>query len=544
VDKTLSLVAKSFLSFLLIINANDIFAQGSGGSSILVYTLVIIGVILLLGAIMQVSDNLLQIEAQQYNVKKPGMGLYPKLTGMFSRSLPPYLADKEVHMLKRGYDIQLEGSPAQEVTESARVTRYAIQPPNWRGIAPIPKMLVATGETVEAGQPLFFDKSNPEIRYVAPVSGEVIEINRGDKRAIVEIVILADKDIRYKEFKAPELEAPREEIVAFLLESGGWTLINQRPFDVVAEPSDVPANIFISTFDTAPLAPDLNLAVAGHEREFQKGLEVLAKLTNGAVHLGLDARKDKRPAAAFENATGVQKHYFSGAHPAGNVGIQIHHIAPIHSRDIVWTLGVQEVMTLGGLFLNGRYDASRVVALAGEPLKSPRHVRTFIGANLGELLADEVTGGHNRIISGDVLSGEAKSDSSYLNFRDDQVTVIEEGDHFEMFGWLVPSKPRPSVSRTYLTSFIPGLQFKGDTNTHGEKRAFVMTGQYESVLPMNILPQHLMKAILANDFERMEGLGIYELSEEDIALCEFACTSKMPLQSILREGLDAMREQG
>ena len=523
----------------------SLFAQSSSGSTYVVYGLVVVGVLVVLAVIVQVADNLLQIEAKKRNIDGASVGIFPRIRATLGRSLPEHLAGEDVHVLKKGFDIKLEGEAAGDIADAAGVTRYAMQPPNWRGIAPIPKMHVAVGDNVTAGQPLFFDKQNPEIQFVAPVSGEVIEINRGAKRAIVEVVILADKEIQYKQFNAPDVDsASRDEIVEFLLESGAWTLFNQRPYDILAPKDSTPENIFISTFDTAPLAPDLNMVVDGRDADFQAGLDVLNRLTEGAVHLGLDGRDGKSPAAAYANATNVTKHYFRGPHPCGNVGVQIHHTAPINAGAHVWSLKVQDVMTLGALFTRGQYDTTRIVALTGEPLEQSGYVRTYMGANISELLKGNTVTGKVRMISGDVLSGQAKPPKGYLNAADDQLTVVTEGDDYEMFGWLLPSKARPSISKTYPTTAMSDLRFVADTNTHGEKRAFVVTGQYERVLPMDIYPQHLLKAIMAKDFERMEGLGIYELSEEDIALCEFACTSKMPLQQILREGLDLMREQG
>ena len=544
-DKTLSTVAKSFLSLVLVFNALDAFAQSGGGSSVALYTLAVIGLIVLIVVIIQVSDNLLHVEAEKRNVHREGIGLFPKLAGLFSPSLPAHLKGKDLYLLSHGHNINLEGVAAPEVADASGVTRYALQPGNWRGIAPIPKMMVQVGDSVKAGQPLFFDKGNDKIKYVAPVSGELIEINRGAKRAISEVVILADKEQQFHENNVPNLEsASREELVDFLCESGGWTLIRQRPYEIVAEPEVVPANVFISTFDTAPLAPDVNLAVDGRGAQFQKGLDVLAKLTSGKVHLSHDGRKGRMPADEFVNATGVEHHYFRGAHPAGNVGVQAHHIAPVSANKKIWVLGVQEVITLGSLFLNGQFDTKRVIVLCGEQLNNAHYVRTYAGANVGELIEGNLNADNVRIVSGDVLSGKTKSKNGYLNMFDDQLTVLAEGNKYEMFGWLVPAKARPSAGRTYLTGLIPGMKYSADTNTHGEKRAFVVTGQYEDVLPMDIYPQHLMKAIMIKDIERMEGLGIHEMTEEDIAICEFACTSKMPLQEILREGLDLMREQG
>jgi len=274
-------------------------------------------------------------------------------------------------------------------------------------------------------------------------------------------------------------------------------------------------------------------------------LDVLAKLTDGQVYLGMNASEEEAPSEVFTNATGVVRHWFMGKHPAGNVGVQIHHINPIVSGDTVWTLGVQEVLTLGALFNEQKYRAKRVIAVAGAELKEPAYVKTYQGAKI----ADLVKGNLNRelekvrLISGDVLSGEKKSDEQFLNFYDSKITAIEEGDYFEMFGWLIPIKARPSISRTFPNFLFPDLTFKGDTNTHGEERAFVVTGEYEKVLPMDVYVMQLMKSIMINDFEKMEGLGIYELVEEDVALCEFVCTSKQPLQALLRQGLDVMREQ-
>jgi len=320
-------------------------------------------------------------------------------------------------------------------------------------------------------------------------------------------------------------------------------LINERPFDQVPAVGASPRDVFISTFDSAPLAPDLNLVVAGKEEAFQKGIDTLARLTDGKVHLGLDARGDSAPASIFTGATNCDKHWFKGKHPSGNVGVQIHHIAPINAGEKVWTLNVQQVITLGELMYKGIYNGERIIALTGAQVKEPIYAKTYVGASLEELLDGRLGDKKSRVIDGDVLSGLITGEDAFLSQSCDQVSVIEEGDYYEMFGWLLPLKPRPTISKTFPNFLFPNLKFDGDTNAHGEKRAFVMSGQYEQVLPMQIYPQHLMKAIMSGEFEQMEGLGIYELSEEDLALCEFTCTSKMPLQSILRDGLDMLQEQ-
>ena len=526
-------------------------AQSTGGSSAsysyLLYGLLAVAVLVFFFILVQLSDNLIAIEAKKAGISEDGLnlGLIPGSREIVGSKKVGYVgAGAPVIGLKKGFDILLEGEAAKTCDTGVVGNTFAVQPPNFRGVLPIPKLVVEEGMEVKAGDVLFFDKNQPDVKYVAPVSGEVAEIRRGDKRAITEVIILADKEIKYREMEVPDIAvADRTTLRAFLMESGVWPLINQRPYDVVPDASKDPRNIFVSTFDSAPLAPDLNFVVAGQEAAFQKGLDVLSKMTDGHVYLGLDARGTEAPAAAFTQATGVVKKWFSGKHPVGNVGVQIHHTFPIVNEDVVWTVHVQNVIAIGRLFLEGRFCADRIVAITGAEVRKPRYVRTYLGANMGELLKDGLVGDHVRVISGDVLTGAKKEMKDFLNIQDDQITVVQEGDYYEMFGWLIPGSLRPSVSRTYPNFILPDARFKADTNTHGEQRAFVVTGQYEDVLPMDIYPQQLMKSILANDVERMEGLGIKELSEEDIALCEFVCTSKQPLQHILREGLDAMLAQ-
>lgn len=499
----------------------EVLAQSASSSgNKFMYALYAVGALLLTGIWMQVSDKLIG--------KKNAGGS----------------KDGATIALQQGHDIVLKGTPVNKQL-GATVKTYAVCPPDFKGLAPIPKMDVEVGDEVKAGDPLFHDKSMPAVKFVAPVSGEVIAIHRGAKRAIAEVVILADKEQQYRTLTPPQLSScSRQELQDFLMDSGAWALIRQRPFQTIPAPGDVPRDIFISTFDTAPLAPDLNYVVEGKGEAFQKGLDVLTRLTDGSVWLGLDGRGKSTPSAVFTQAKGVKKCTFKGKHPAGNVGVQIHHISPIRSGEKVWTLNVQDVITIGALFTESRFNATRVVALSGDECKENGYVTTAMGANIGDLTAGNIKGENVRIISGDILSGATANAAGFLSAFDDQITVIEEGNDFEMFGWLAPSYARPTVSRTYPGNLVaPGRVFHVNTNTHGEKRAFVVTGQYESVLPMDILPQHLFKAILAGDIEKMEGLGILELSEEDVALCEFACTSKQPLQQMLRDGLEMIQEQ-
>lgn len=519
----------------------SIMAQSTGSGKTVTVALFILLALVFISAVMLVSDNLLGLQARKYGVSDLEKDKQGGFLSMFKDKQPDYV-NGSYKNLKKGYDIRLKGEAIKEIRDVA-VSTVALQPPNFVGMSPIPKVVVEEGAEVLAGDPIFFDKKRPEINYVSPVSGEIVSINRGLKRAITEVVILVDGEQRFREIPQVDLASiSREDLVKFLLDTGAWTLIRQRPFDIVPAPGATPANIFVSTFDTAPLAPDQSFVLQGQEEAFQKGLDILGRLTEGEVHLGLDGRGETAP-AAFKDFSAT-KHYFAGPHPAGNVGVQIHHVSPVNNVDTAWTLGVQEVITLGKLLTERKYDAKRIVALTGDGFSNPHYVRTHQGAKISDLISDQTAGDNLRIISGDVLSGSQKTADQYLDFSGDQITTISEGNEHELFGWLLPFKARPSVSRSFPNFLFPDVPISANTNTHGEERAFVVTGQYESMLPMDVYPQHLMKAILANDFERMEGLGIYELSEEDVALAEFACTSKQPLQHILREGLNYMREQG
>lgn len=542
-DKRVSIF---LLLSLFLFASRPAFAQATSSdtSSYLLYALVAISVLLILALVYFVSDNLMKVEAKNLGVDKNGedYSLIPAWSGIRKPKVNTLVGNNKVTVFKKGHDILLEGEAEETIDKNIKTKTFALVPTNFIGMSPIPKVVVAVGDAVKAGDIIFFDKKRPAVKYVAPVSGEVIAINRGAKRSIANVLISADNTQQYRTMPAFDIEkSSRADLVDYLMANGAWAHINQRPYDMLPAATDLPKAIFISTFDSAPLAPNLSFVIEGKEAAFQRGLDVLNKLTSGKVHLGLNARA-RNISDAYLNAKGVEKDWFHGAHPAGNVGIQIHHTDPICAGEKVWTLGVQDVATIGAFFTENRYNAQRVLAITGAELKKPTYVHTYIGANMGELTEGNLANEKVRLISGDVLSGEAKTDEQYLNFKDDQLTAVSEGDYYQLFGWLSPLPLRPTISRA-IPSF-KDMKFTADTNTHGEKRAFVMTGQYEEVLPMDIYPQHLFKAIVTNDFERMEGLGIYELSEEDVALCEFACTSKQPLQQILREGLTIMREQG
>lgn len=533
---------KISLMGILLLSSEVVFGQsGESTGNVFLISMAIVISLLLLFAFLFVSDGLLNVEAKNAGIAAD-ISVWPTAEELKTRKVPKGASEDKYITLKRGYDILLKGK-VKEVIVGKRPNTVAIQPLNFVGLAPIPKMMVEVGDRVLAGDPVLFDKRFPEIKYCAPVSGEVIAVNRGEKRAIQEVVILADSEIEYKVHQAPVLEsATREQLVDFLMEAGFWSFIRQRPFNIIPDLKEVPRDIFISSFDTAPLAADLSFIAKEQVDFLQAGIDTLRKLTSGKVYLGLDG-KNVSPSNPFTRLKNVEKTWFKGAHPAGNVGVHIHHIAPIGTTNTVWTVGVQELILLGKLMRNGVYDTSRLIALVGSEVNEPKYIRTYLGANIGDLVRGELKSDHVRIISGNILTGEKKSSENYLNAFDTTVSVIKEGDYYEMFGWLLPLKARPSMSGTFPTSFIPGMTFEGDTNTHGEKRAFVMTGQYERVLPMNIYVLPLMKSIVAENYEKMEGLGILELVEEDVALCEFTCTSKQPLQKILRGGLTFMQSQ-
>lgn len=439
--------------------------------------------------------------------------------------------------IRKGLDIKLSGSAEKIYNVAEKSTTYAVKPPDFQGL--VPKLAVHPGDPVKAGSILFFDKQVPDIKFSSPVSGVVKSVERGERRRIMEVVIEAGKDMQYIDFKpARPSDLNRDDIVRTLLDSGLWPVIRQRPYAIIARPDKLPRDIFISGFDTAPLAPDMDFIVKGNNEDFQIGVDVLAKLTDGKVHLSLNS--DYPADDVFAKAKNIEFHYFRGPHPAGNPGIQIHHIKPVNKGEVVWYVGPQEVIMIGRLFRKGIYDALKVIALTGSEIRRPVYYKLISGASIESLIRNNVTQGNHRYISGNVLTGSKISATGHLGFYDHQFTVIPEGDHYEFLGWAMPGLKKYSTSRTFLTWLTPGKKYRADTNINGSQRAFVMSGEYEKVLPMNIYPVHLLKAILAEDIEKMENLGIYEIAEEDFSLCEYLCTSKMEVQALVRQGIDLM----
>jgi Na+-transporting NADH:ubiquinone oxidoreductase subunit A len=445
--------------------------------------------------------------------------------------------------LKKGFDINLAGKAALKLSAVEQPETFAIKPTDFHGIY-MPKVVVNEGDTVKAGSPLFHDKKKEQIVFTSPVSGEVVEVRRGEKRKLLEVVILADKTIEYTSFPkytVSEIGAvSREKAQIQMLASGVWLNIIQRPYGIVADPEETPKSIFISGFDSHPLAPDYNFLFKGQEQFFQAGIDILKKFTQGQIHLNVHSAREISP--VFAQAKGVELNKFSGPHPSGCVGIQIHHIDPVGKSDIVWTVNPFGVIQIGKLFLNGVYDASKIVAVAGSEVKDPQYYKTYTGASVKKFLHNNLKQDHIRVISGNVLTGTRIGKEDHIGFHDQLVSVIPEGDQYEFLGWIAPSTNKLSFSRAWgLLSFLNyNKEFVVDSNTKGEPRAFVQTGVFEKVTPIDILPTYLLKAIIAEDYDEMEALGIYEVIEEDLALCEFVDVSKHNVQGILREGIDLM----
>ena len=441
--------------------------------------------------------------------------------------------------LRKGLDINLVGRACETTADAPESAEYAVSPLDFEGV--VPKLLVKTGDRVKAGTPLFFNKYNERVLFTSPVSGTVAAVNRGEKRKVLSVTVAPDADQQYEEF--PELDvrkASREEIVERLLRSGLWPMIVQRPYGIIADPNDAPRAVFVSAFDSAPLAPDYNYVLADHMADLQKGIEAMQRLTEGKVHLSVRAGSE----GAMTQLAGVELHRFAGKHPVGNVGVQIHHIAPINKGEVVWTVNIQDLAIIGRLFREGRVDMTKTVAVAGSEIAEPRYCRIVSGASVASILGRNVKpqkeGDRVRIISGNVLTGVKTAADGHISFYANQLTVIPEGDKYEFLGWAMPRLGKFSVSRAYFSWLCPRKKYNLDTNMNGGERPFVVTGLYERYLPMDIYPMYLLKACLAGDIEKMENLGIYEVTEEDFALCEFVDPSKIEIQQIIRDGINLM----
>tara|TARA_B100000614_G_scaffold16133_1_gene13439 strand:- start:896 stop:2251 length:1356 start_codon:yes stop_codon:yes gene_type:complete len=444
--------------------------------------------------------------------------------------------------LKKGFNINLDGSAIEELGSEFKCNSFAIKPTDFLNITR-PKLLVDVGDDVKAGTPVLYDKLSENIMYCSPVSGEVIDIIRGDKRRLEEIRILPDKTNKYlnhKKYSEKEIQKlSREDIIDNLTKSGVWPNLIQRPFGLVADTKLEPKSIHISFFDSSPLAPNYSFIYKEELENIDFGLLVLSKLTNGKIHLNHNAESIKY----FKNDK-YQNNEFSGPHPSGNVGVQIHHIDPVNKNDIVWSTTPAGLIQIGKLFSKGIYDASKIISLVGSSVEKPMYYKCLSGFSVNDLISKNVSYDNIRVISGNVLTGTSIGNNGYLGFYDNMITVIPEGNNHAFLGWIMPIVNKLSFQRAFgLLSFLnPNKKYKLDTNTNGELRAFVQSGVFEKVLPMDILPTYLFKSILANDYDEMEELGIYELVEEDVALCEFVDVSKNEIQKLLRTGLNMLKD--
>lgn len=439
--------------------------------------------------------------------------------------------------IKKGLTIKLKGVASKELVSASRSDIFTIYPTDFNGIKP--KLTIKVGDKVLAGDVLFFNKSNEDMKFVSPVSGEIKEIIRGAKRKILAITINADTTDTYKDFgKKTPSNLTSIQVKQYLLESGCWAFINQRPYDTLANPNDEPKAIFISGFDTAPLAADVSFSLQGKELAFQAGIDALTKLTEGKVHLSVQGK------SFLNDIKGVSIHNVIGKHPAGNVGVHISKINPVNAGDRVWTIKAQDVAIIGNLFLTGNFDVTRVVALAGSEVKNPKYYQVKSGTSITDFTKAKLASDNVRIINGNPLTGNAVKTTDSLGFYNNEVTVLPEGGKQRFIGWMpFLGNGIHSVSKTSLSFLSPNKEYAPNTLLNGEERALVETGAMEKVMPIDVYPMQLLKAAMIGDIEKMENLGIYEVAPEDFALIDYTSSSKIEAQDIIRKALDLMIEE-
>jgi len=447
-----------------------------------------------------------------------------------------------LHTIKKGLDVPIKGEPKPVANEGNNVKTVALLGGDYIGMKPT--MAVAVGDDVKLGQVLFADKKNPLIKFTSPGAGKVIEINRGEKRKFLSIVIelSGSEEVTFKSFSEGELDNLSEEkIKENLITSGLWTSLRVRPFSKVADPGNKPHSIFVTAMDTNPLAPPVEKILAGKEEFFKNGLKILSKLTDGKTFVC------KKPDGKIPSVDIPSLHVeeFAGPHPAGLAGTHIHFLDPVSRIKSVWYVNACDVASIGYLFLTGKIDIEKVVSLAGPRVKNPRLVKTRIGASLTEMTNNELIGDNNRVISGSVLSGRLASGAeNYLGKYHQQISVVRESTERKLFGWVLPTSNLFSVKKVLLSSFTPGKKFDFSTSINGGVRPIVSIGSYEKVMPLDILPTIFLRTLFTNDLEDMENLGILELDEEDLALCTFVSASKIDFGPQLREKLTIIEKEG
>ncbi|MBN1465045.1 Na(+)-translocating NADH-quinone reductase subunit A [candidate division KSB1 bacterium] len=443
--------------------------------------------------------------------------------------------------IKRGLTIPIAGEPEQVVYDGKSVSQVALLGPDYIDMKP--SMQVAVGDVVKLGQVLFFDKKTPAIQFTAPGAGKVVAILRGEKRAFLSVVIQlsGDEEVRFASYDADALAGlDAAKVKEQLLESGLWTALRARPFSHVADPAAAPHSIFITAIDTNPLAPSMEKILEGRGTDFEAGLLLLSKLTEGKLYLCTS------PGFQIADQGGrVTVEEFKGPHPAGLPGTHIHFLDPVSRKKMVWTINAQDVVAVGALFRTGRLDVGRIVALAGPSVREPRLVRTRLGASLSDLTRGELKEGVHRIVSGSVIAGFHAVDAmAFLGRYHQQVSVLPEGGERKMFGWMTPRFDLYSVKNVVGSKLIPGKKLNLTTNTNGSQRAIIPIGSYEAVMPLDVLPTPLLRALAIQDVEDAEKLGCLELDEEDLALCTYVCPSKIDHGENLRKTLTLIQKEG
>lgn len=437
--------------------------------------------------------------------------------------------DKKTYRIKQGYDIQLRGEATKELTRWMS-NRFLFRPSDFRWMTP--KLLVNVGDKVEVGTPLFADKKNEKIVVVSSVKGTVTTVARGEKRAIDYVEVLSENETDSRQVEISQ-SINNENVREILTQYGLWPFLRQRPFSTVPNPTDKPKAIFVSCFDSAPLAPDFNFLLKEKEEDFLKGVDVLKILAPVVICMKKNANN-----SLFESLVDVDKYWFDGPHPAGNVGTQIHKISPIDKEDVVWYIHPQNIAIIGHLFRTGELSFLKRIAFTGPAAARPQYYEMISGADCSSLFEQQLQqGALIRKISGNVLTGRKLDEVQTVGFYDTQITVVNEGGQREFIGWLLPGLNKWSLSHTFLAFLMKKRKFEHTTSLHGGHRNFVMTDVYEKVFPFDIIPLSLLKACLIGDVEQMENLGIYEVDDEDFALCEVVCPAKMECQKIIREGL-------
>ncbi|MGI9525709.1 MAG: Na(+)-translocating NADH-quinone reductase subunit A [Weeksellaceae bacterium] len=445
--------------------------------------------------------------------------------------------------IRKGLDIKLVGAAEKKLRETHASATFGLVPDDLHGV--IPRLLKRDGDKVQAGEGVYHTKRDERIVIPSPVSGTIKEVVRGDKRKILSILIQPDKVQEHvKHDFSGWINASEDVLKEQLCKAGAWPFIKQRPYDVIANPDQTPKAIFVSAYNSAPIAADVDMLVQGREQYLQAGVDLLKKLTPGKVHVTLAADNNTSPFASLQN---IEIHKAKGPHPVGNVSVHIAQVDPMNAGEHVWVVSPEHVAVLGELVTTGVLSFDRIIAVNGAQVKDAGYAKVKLGSKLSDIVSSfDIVKEENRYIQGNPLSGYKSSLDDYLGMYTNQIAIIEEGEDYDFFGWNRPRPNKFSVYRAMMFSFLnPGKKYNLNANTNGEERAFVLNGVYEEVFPLDIYPVQLMKSCLYKDIDEMEKLGIYEVAPEDFAVTEFVCVSKLPHQKIIREGLDQMiREVG